>query len=311
MKLNDFVEEVYFINLKRREDRLEHSLKEFNKIGVEATRIEGIDAKEKNLKSEKLIQGAIGAIRSHKKVIRRAIKQNQSIIAVFEDDVVFCDDFESRFSYYAENIPPDWEIMYLGCHFHGCKDPIRVKKNIHKIIECFGCFAMILNNKNGLFKDILDLTKKEEKPIDDYFHDVFLKNNVGYVHVPFFVRTLKTVSDIGDVKEAFSYDVVDIFFVNEVGNREYSFTGLMNFNPTSAPPPPHPPSPPQHTYRNICEEYFRGRKHFKIYYNNRLLFDSSVSDRNNLSFFDNHFVLYGRNFSYNGMYITGAGSYIP
>ena len=298
--INKLVDKSYVINLERRKDRLEHIKKEFDKIDLDYKVFVAIDGMKLDLDISDVNKGIIGAIRSHTGVVKDAIKNNYQIIAVFEDDIIFCDDFDERLKYYLDNVPNDWDILYLGCHFNGCPSPI-LTKNIHKITQCYGCFAMIINNKSGLFQKILNVP--ENAPYDDSIKDILPSIN-AYVFFPFFVKTLNTVSDISENKNSFSYMVVDKFFRN-----------TMNI-PKIIPPPslplPSPPSPQltaqyQNNYvksnQDICEDFLRGNLPFIIYHNGRLLFDSDSSDKLNLYFYRDYFTLYGRQFSYQGMMI--------
>jgi hypothetical protein len=55
--------------------------------------------------------------------------------------------------------------------------------------------------------------------------------------------------------------------------------------------------------REICEDYLRSPRNFDIYIDNNLLFDSKDNDRSNVKFYDNHFTVYGKDFSYTNMKI--------
>lgn len=297
--LNKFVDDTYVINLKRRSDRLEHMIDEFDKLNMSFTRFDAVDGRKLKIKENDLKKAQIACLRSHIGVIKDALSKGYNKISVFEDDVIFCDDFEERFKYFANNVPEDWEILFLGSNLNQSIYPTQVKNNIFKIINTYGCFAMILNNKNGLFQKIIEITKDEIKPIDNYFYDEILPTINSYVFIPFFVKTLFTESDISDNKNAFSYDCVDKLFKNRI---KIPTIEKISVHPTK------PSSQPQkieytRTRREMCEEYLYGMSNFLINYNNRVIFDSSSSDKINVNFFDTYFTIYGRPFSYQGMTI--------
>jgi len=56
--------------------------------------------------------------------------------------------------------------------------------------------------------------------------------------------------------------------------------------------------------KDICEDYLRSPQDFQIYQENRLIFDSETIDRSNIVFYDDHFNLYGKHFTYKGIKIT-------
>ena len=295
---NSFVNQSYVINLKRREDRLKHMRKEFNKIGLSFKIFNAIDGRKlgNDLKSSQ-----IAILRSHVGVISDALRMGYQKIALFEDDIIFCDDFESRFENYIKNVPSDWDIMYLGAHFNDCKSPTLINNYIYKVDECYMCCAMILNNKNKLFENIIEITKNESKPIDNYYHDDILKLFKGYIFMPTFVKTWNTTSDASLNKNSSTNIEVDKHFKN-VLNDTTIHTKQMEIVKQNMP---H--SQPKLDYvksnQEICEDFVYGNLPFQIYHGGRLLFDSDTSDKLNLFFARDYFTLYGRQFSYQSMMI--------
>ena len=118
--------------------------------------------------------------------------------------------------------------------------------------------------------------------------------------MPFFVKTLKTVSDLSESKEAFEYEVV---------NKHFAQTFDPNSKPTVHPPTPPPvkmkleDTVPAYSNQYTCEDYLRSKVPFVIFFNGRLIFDSQTTDKSNLNFEYNHFTLYGKVFPYQGMMI--------
>jgi hypothetical protein len=55
--------------------------------------------------------------------------------------------------------------------------------------------------------------------------------------------------------------------------------------------------------KEICEDYLRSPMNFNIYIDDNLLFNSSDNDRSNVKFYDDHFTVYGKEFSYKNMRI--------
>lgn len=295
-KLNEFVNRVYVINLERRKDRLEHTIKEFKKINVSFERINAIDGKLLDIQENDVRKSQIGCLRSHISVIKDALKNGYNKIAIFEDDNIFCEDFEERLNYYIKNIPTDWDIMYLGCNLDSSIEPRKVKNFIFKVFNCYGCFAMILNNKDGLFQKIIDITKEESKPIDNYYYDHIIRFSKAYVFMPFFVKSLNNLSDICSNPKPFSYEkYVDSYFKERVN------LNLSDIQPAVVNKPPVEDYPK--STKDVCEDYLKSRFPFQIFFNGRVIFDSSTSDKINVAFFDTYFTVYGRPFSYQGMSI--------
>lgn len=292
---NSLVDETYVINLERRKDRMEHMELQMSNLEISYRRFNAIDGLK--IKGETILsKGALGAFRSHLGVIKDAIENGHQKIAVFEDDIIFCDDFYDRLKIYLDNLPNNWDIMYLGCHFNSCNNPTLLKNNVYKVKDSYGCFSMILNNQNGLFKKIIE-NPSELIPYDDYIKKIQPNLNC-YVFMPFFVKTMNTTSDIGERKGSFEYEVVNKHFAKIL-------------KPEDIKPEPQKPKFQQPVQEHIstnnnqyvCEDYLRTNAPFVIYFNGRLLFDSTTTDKMNLRFERDHFTLYGKVFPYQGMMI--------
>jgi len=287
--LNQFVDNVYCINLRKRKDKLTHMLEQFKKIDLDSFKIiRGVDGEKLKINDSNIKKGEVGCLRSHISILQDAIDRGYEKIAVFEDDIIFCDDFEKRFEYFSKNVPDDWEIMYLGVDLPPILTPVTmVKPMIFRVWKSKGCFAMILNNKNGLFQNIIDISKNEEKTIDTYIENLFPKIK-SYVFLPTFVKLLDIKSDILDK---------DITSIN------MRFRETIELQKTTPEEKIIQPVQIIKTEREICEEYLKSPVQFIIRHGSNIVFDSVTTGRENVIFFDDHFEIYGRPFSYRGMAI--------
>lgn len=216
IRINDFVDQVYCINLSKRKDRWDFMEKEFKKFSIDVKRINGVDGmllkkSNINLNSCKEKLGSLGCLRSHQLVYKDALENNYKKICIFEDDIIFCKDFKSRIDYYIRNIPKNWDIMYLGCHFHGCKKPEKITSYIYKNSCSFGAFAYIIND--NIIKELYN--SRNDIPIDNQLCFLNRKYN-AYSFIPFFVKTRKIKSDISNTDESFEYDEVNYLFKDEL-----------------------------------------------------------------------------------------------
>lgn len=123
------IENLYasFINLDHRTDRLTHMDGQLSKISLDVTRTRGIPWKEvieTYDKSNDLTvmlnrtPGAIGCHFSQVSVMKEAQRQGKNA-CVFEDDIIFCEDFDKRLEYidkWADD--HDWDVIWLGASFH-------------------------------------------------------------------------------------------------------------------------------------------------------------------------------------------------
>jgi hypothetical protein len=133
-------------------------------------------------------------------------------------------------------------------------------------------------------------------PYDDYIKTL-QKNLNCYVFKPFFVKSMVTTSDIGSRTDSFSYDIV---------NKHYAPIFYPEPVKTVVPEPPRPKTEnvqPARSNQSMCEDYLRNNFPFVISFNNRVIFDSTFTDKSNLRFEQNYFTLYGKIFPYQGMMI--------
>lgn len=213
--LNDVAKEVYVINLDRRPDRWAEMSAELDKHGIKSTRWSAIDGRtivghhhmyHGDMPGEK-IKGAVGALRSHRSVIADAQKKGHDVICVMEDDLILQGNFNDRFSDLIRKVPGNWDMLYLGCHWHGLPQPLSLGNDIYKL-KCFGVFGVLI--KNTAYQLILDTTKGEEIPMDDYFvRKIHPRLNV-YTTIPFLVKVKPDFSDIaGQFAE---YTIISQYF---------------------------------------------------------------------------------------------------
>lgn len=100
---NDVFAKPILINLDRRQDRLEQFHKQASDLGISYERLSAIA----------LDDPVAGCKASH---LMALTKYDTETVFVFEDDSVFIEDFNSKFGQAMENLPDDWDMVYLGAH---------------------------------------------------------------------------------------------------------------------------------------------------------------------------------------------------
>lgn len=106
MKLNEFFDKIYCINLDERTDRWEQVLKEFDKVGIK--NVERFSA----VKHDK---GAIGCRESHLGIIKTVKENGFKNVLIFEDDVLFLEENINQISKTLDDLKNiDWQLFYLG-----------------------------------------------------------------------------------------------------------------------------------------------------------------------------------------------------
>jgi GR25 family glycosyltransferase involved in LPS biosynthesis len=105
MRINDYFDSVVVINLDRREDRLEKISTQLDNLGITFERFSAIDGKAEGI--DPITAGTM----SHQKVLEA---NPETKMLILEDDALFVDDFNEKFSEVIQHLPSTTDIFYLG-----------------------------------------------------------------------------------------------------------------------------------------------------------------------------------------------------
>jgi GR25 family glycosyltransferase involved in LPS biosynthesis len=101
---------IFVINLARRPDRLANFMQCMKALGIKFERFEAIDAGTHD--------GNTGCCASHRAVLDLVVQRGLERAFVFEDDSVirprFTDTFHQDVAAPLRELPPDWDLIYLG-----------------------------------------------------------------------------------------------------------------------------------------------------------------------------------------------------
>lgn len=122
----DLIKDSYigFLNMDHRIDRQIHMNDQLKKVGIKANRHRGKPPEEFDLNDRKIqvmkrrTVGAVGCHYGQVEIMKTALDNNQNAI-VFEDDLIFCEDFKERLQIiedWTEQNP--WDVFWLGGTFH-------------------------------------------------------------------------------------------------------------------------------------------------------------------------------------------------
>lgn len=156
---------TYVINLERRKDRLA-----VLKIPFEWERFVAFDGGDHNR------IGAIkGCLKSHQTLLKQIQDLKLEAAIVFEDDVVLCENFESKFNDILKILPEDWDLLFLGGWNKGAIKKYAEGLNIAERV--LTTHAYVIRNK---FVDVVlaSLHSKDKNATheNDYKTDVLLAN---------------------------------------------------------------------------------------------------------------------------------------
>jgi GR25 family glycosyltransferase involved in LPS biosynthesis len=126
------IDNIYYINLARRQDRKSHFLSQCTKHQIEQTRVERFEAFDG--RNHQFPQSTLQLFRnadylqypyrsavicnqmSHFTILKQMIEKNQKYILVFQDDAKLKDGFTEYIDNIMGNLPDDAEMVNLGMH---------------------------------------------------------------------------------------------------------------------------------------------------------------------------------------------------
>lgn len=167
MRLNDYFDKIYCINLDKRSDRWEECLVQFEKHNLTVERFSGIDGSmiENNTK---LANGELGVLKTHIELIKDAKEKGYKNILILEDDVEFTENLNEKFFSVKNQIPNDWIMLYLGANHVG--GVIQLSENICQVIHSYAIHAFAINSE--LFDLIINGLPKYKKPVDVFYAEL-------------------------------------------------------------------------------------------------------------------------------------------
>ena len=197
MRVNDFFDHVFIVNLRRRLDRLIEITKELEKHNIEAEVIEAIDGNDLELPEIissdglRVKKGDIGCSLSHSKVCKIAKERGFKNYLVIEDDCQMKSNFNELFTEYIMQVPSDWKLLYIGGSHNGNKS--HVSKNIVLAQKIFTTHAMGVHEE--VYDDLINLWEQRNEKVDLCVAQLQEKY-VTYAFEPFIIGQRPSYSDI-------------------------------------------------------------------------------------------------------------------
>jgi GR25 family glycosyltransferase involved in LPS biosynthesis len=213
----DNIDKCFVINLDRCIERRSYMDKLLSKLSIKYERESAIDGNtiNENEVCKSSIppiywnKYALGLVKTFNNIIEKSIKNKYNNIVIFEDDIVFEDDFHNKFKDYYNQLPEDWGIVYFSVgNFH---EPAKIEyhdKNIAKIEGALGSYALLINC--SMFKHILEHSKLENHPLDNILIDIQMKYHNSYMFYPGLIKPLDNIkstinNNICNYNKSFDY----------------------------------------------------------------------------------------------------------
>ena len=191
VKIQDFFDNIYIINLKKRTDRLCHIKQELDKINCDIYTIyEAIDGSTLNVNT-KIKKGNYALCLTTKNILKEAKEKKFEKILILEDDVIFKDKFNENFNNTIEHLPDDWDLFYMGANH--MKPKIEYNDKIDKLTYSYA--AHFLGVKNTIYDVIIENIDRGEIENDVLYANLQSYYN-AYCSKKQHVKQLASFSDI-------------------------------------------------------------------------------------------------------------------
>lgn len=171
---------AYVINLARRTDRYKSVFYECEKNNIVPIRIEAINGRSEfpPHAGSRLMRSHYGCLASHIKALKVALGNGNEYSLIIEDDCVLDGDFKDRLKMYATQLPPEWELLYLGgslidsSAYEGgslIKESAAEKfsDNLYRAKKVLTTHAYIIRNSS--IQKLIDVISSEKNKIDLLF----------------------------------------------------------------------------------------------------------------------------------------------
>jgi len=180
---------TFYINEKKRKDRIKHIKEDFKDWPVPLRRVEAV----------KLSPGWKGCTQSHRKIVQLARDRNYPWVLCLEDDCKLEKDALARFQKVLEYLwtNKDWDIFNGGVSFMGNQFKI-IEKDI-PILQVSGTGTQfILLHKRSYAKILADLSPTDPiVSIDNYYKDNFPPRYfVTYPHIATQINGMSSINGL-------------------------------------------------------------------------------------------------------------------
>ncbi len=164
--INTVVDKVYVINLDKDVERLQKIDSQLQQLGISYERFPAIlgaklpasDPRFSAVCNSFCPPSLRGCAASHHTLWTTMLEKKYDAILILEDDAILSDTIQEQVRHTLEKIPPDWDILYLGCGVF-CSEseafdsavqatlqmkPEHIESSLHKVPGSVGAHGMIV-----------------------------------------------------------------------------------------------------------------------------------------------------------------------
>lgn len=148
MKIFDYIDAAYYINLDYRVDRRESFEKRIKQLNIPVTRFDAIQFKENELDNphdSKIWHKVMGCALSHQSIIKKAKELNLQNVWILEDDCIFVDNFTDKAQKCIDDLKNiEWDMFYFGGELN--KKAENFSDSIVKVNGVYGAHSYLVNH---------------------------------------------------------------------------------------------------------------------------------------------------------------------
>lgn len=167
------LENIFYINLKERNDRKSHVESELNKLGWKYTRFDAVKTKS----------GRVGCSMSHLKLLKMAKNKKLPYIVIIEDDIQFKDIelFKKLFNNFI-NSKLEYDVFLLAGNLR--HPAIKITESIVRVYKSFTTTGYIV--KSHYYDKMI-------KNIEESINKLLLNENNGYNAIDTYLMKLQLI----------------------------------------------------------------------------------------------------------------------
>lgn len=184
---------AYVINLAHRTDRLKSITEQCKKNDLTLHRIESVNGIEQFPNETKKKQGFYGCYQSHLKTLKMLLDVPGNYFLIVEDDCIFEEDFRQKLLNYYPQLPPTWDMLYLGGSINtsGAIEPLSVNISRAKKVYCTHAYVVKKESIPGLIK----VVESRQWKIDILYCE-YQKTHSCFITVPELAWQMAGFSDV-------------------------------------------------------------------------------------------------------------------
>ncbi|XP_064137019.1 procollagen galactosyltransferase 1 isoform X2 [Loxodonta africana] len=210
-------DEVFMINLKRRQDRRERMLRALRLQGIACRLVEATDGKAMNTSQVEalgiqmlpgyrdpyhgrpLTKGELGCFLSHYSIWKEVVDRGLQKSLVFEDDLRFEIFFKRRLMNLMRDVEQeglDWDLIYVGRKRMQVEHPEKAVPRVRNLVEAdysYWTLAYVLSLQ-GAHKLLSARPLAKMLPVDEFLPVMFDKHPVSEYKAHFSPRNLRAFS---------------------------------------------------------------------------------------------------------------------